>query len=66
MKYIVVDWPEIQSYMDRPDYKEECLFDPNKNLWAIPETWEEELGEQEVNYWDFDGPSIGDLEDAMG
>ena len=40
MKYIKVGWPEIQDYMDNPDYPEECFFDPNKNCWFIPELWE--------------------------
>ena len=37
MKYIRIEWPEIQFYMDRPDYREECCFDPDKNCWFIPE-----------------------------
>ena len=41
MKYIKVEWPEIQDYMDNPGYPEECYFDPNKNSWFIPEQWEE-------------------------
>ena len=39
MKYIKMDWPEIQDYMARPDYPEECYFDPQKNFWFIPEQW---------------------------
>lgn len=42
MKYIKVEWPEIQDYMDNPDYPEECFFDPKKNVWFIPEWWETE------------------------
>ena len=41
-KYIKVEWPEIQDYMDNPDYPEECFFDPTKNVWFIPEWWETE------------------------
>jgi len=40
MKYIVVGWPEIQDYMDNPGYPDDCLFDSEKNEWAIPEDWE--------------------------
>ena len=40
MKYIKVEWPEIQDYMERSDYKEEVYFDPNKNCWFIPENWD--------------------------
>lgn len=42
MRYILVEWPDIQDYMDNPDYPEKCYFDPNKNVWFIPETWDEE------------------------
>lgn len=41
MKYIKVEWPEIQDYMNHPKYNEECYFDPDKNCWFIPEEWEE-------------------------
>ena len=41
MRYILVEWPDIQDYMDNPDYPEKCYFDPNKNVWFIPETWGE-------------------------
>lgn len=58
MKYVKVEWPEIQDYMSNPDYNEECYFDPRKNCWFIPENWEpDDLGL---------GDDIGDLEDAMG
>lgn len=40
MKYIKVEWPEIQDYMDNPGYPEECYFDPQKNCWFIPEEWD--------------------------
>lgn len=59
MKYIKVEWPEIQDYMDSPDYLEECYFDPNKNCWFIPEWWESEKELED----EFNGD---DLEDAMG
>lgn len=39
MKYIVAGWPEIQDYMNNPDYPDDCLFDSEKNEWAIPEDW---------------------------
>ena len=57
-KYVLVKWPEIQEYMDRADYPEECYFDPRKNCWFIPENWEPDDSEL--------GGDIGDLEDAMG
>lgn len=58
MKYIKLDWPEIQDYMHHPDYQEECFYDAFRNVWFIPENWEpENLGL---------GGDIGDLEDALG
>ena len=39
MRYLKVEWPEIQEYMDRKDYPEDCYFDPVKNCWFIPESW---------------------------
>jgi hypothetical protein len=45
MRYIKVEWPEIQDYMNNPKYSEECYFDPDKNCWFIPEYWEpDDLG----------------------
>ena len=76
MKYIKVEWPEIQDYMDNLEYPEECYFDPKKNVWFIPENWEPdylELKEIKENVFkslmdDYSelGGDIGDLEDAMG
>ena len=41
MKYIKVEWPDIQEYMDREDYNENCYFDPRKNCWFVPDFWED-------------------------
>lgn len=62
MKYIKVEWPEIQDYMDNPDYLEESFYDPKKNAWFIPDWWETEKELED----EFSGGDIGDLEDAMG
>ena len=40
MRYIKVEWPEIQDYMDNPNYPEECYYDSQKNCWFIPEEWD--------------------------
>lgn len=76
MKYIKLDWPEIQDYMHHPDYQEECFFDASKNAWFIPEDWNPdylELKEIKENVFkslmdDYSelGGDIGDLEDALG
>ena len=47
MKYVKVEWPEIQDYMGNEDFKEECFFDPEKNVWFIPEWWETERNLEE-------------------
>ena len=39
MKYEKVEWPEIQEYMERPDYNSEVYYDSNRGVWFIPETW---------------------------
>lgn len=39
-KYIEVGWPEIQDYMDKEDFSTEVSFDPEKNVWFVPEEWE--------------------------
>lgn len=35
--YRKVGWPEIQDYMNNPEYPKECYFDPGKNVWFIPD-----------------------------
>ena len=42
MKYIKVDWPDVQEFMTNPNWNEECYFDPIKNAWFIPEDWDED------------------------
>ena len=32
MKYVKVEWPEIQDYMDNPEYPEECYLILRKTL----------------------------------
>ena len=41
MKYIKVEWPEIQDYMMNPRYPAEVFYDPDKDCWFIPEDMEE-------------------------
>lgn len=49
MRYIKVEWPEIQDYMNHPDYPNDCYFDPIANCWFIPEEWEQ-LEDDEPEY----------------
>ena len=55
-KYVMIDWPDIQQYMEHPNYPEDCYYDPKRDVWFIPETWKDWVEEAE----------IGDLEDALG
>lgn len=68
MRYVSLTWPEIQDYMNHPGYPEECFYDPNKDIYIIPEEWL--LDERTWKYcgtdWQEDPDGIGDLEDAMG
>lgn len=75
MKYVLVDWPEIQQYMEHPNYKEKVYYDSEKGVWFVPEEWEDwcpesyyddtENWEEGYDAWGI-GPDIGDLDDAMG
>lgn len=67
MKYVIIGWPEIQDYMNNPEFNKEIYFDPSKNCYFIPENiWENKEGiEDAYDMWGI-GPDIGDLDDAMG
>lgn len=39
MKYIKVEWSEIQDYMNHPDWKEGHYYDSHRDSWFIPEDW---------------------------
>lgn len=59
----MVTWPEIQDYMaygsmNVVDSASKIYFDPNENVWFVPEDWDP--------YDNNLGGDIGDLEDAMG
>ena len=36
-KYIVVEWPEIQKYQELDNFSEEVGYDPEKDIWFVPE-----------------------------
>lgn len=76
MKYIKLEWPEIQDYMDNLDYPEECYYDSFKNVWFIPEDWDSDylklkkvkenvLKSLMDDYLKL-GDDIGDLKDVIG
>lgn len=44
MKYVKVEWPEIQDYMLLDCYDDdEVGFDPIKNCWYVPEDWDNRI-----------------------
>lgn len=34
--YVIVTWPEIQKYMDDPDFNEKVGFDCDKEIYYVP------------------------------
>ena len=36
MKYVKLEWPEVQTYMLDSRYDKESYFDPVENVWFIP------------------------------
>ena len=34
--YELVDWPDIQEFMEDDDYEDRVYFDPEKNAWFVP------------------------------
>lgn len=52
MKYSLIEWPDVQYYMEKPWFGDKSYFDPIANVWFIPEKLEEDI---EI-YW----------EDALG
>ena len=37
IKYIAVEWPEYQIFMEYPKFREECYFCSDANIYFIPE-----------------------------
>lgn len=53
-KYIIVDWPEIQDFMEYPEYREECyvcnlIGKPEVEGWAIPEDFYNKVYDRNKN-----------------
>ena len=36
-KYIAVEWPEYQAYMEHPRFREDCYYNSDNNIYFIPE-----------------------------
>ena len=41
MKYIKLEWPEVQDYMEHPLWKERHYYDAHNDAWFVPEEWED-------------------------
>lgn len=66
MKYIKVDWPEIQDFMFREDFSKASYFDSNKNAWFVPDFWEKLLETDEPEYGTEEYFDRHDCWDAVG
>lgn len=42
-KYIKVDWPEYQEFMELPNFREECYLLADENSYMVPENIYEEV-----------------------
>lgn len=43
VKYISVEWPEYQYFMDHPRFRDECYYCPDASIYFIPEDLYEEV-----------------------
>ena len=37
-KYILVEWPDYQYFMDFPDFEEKCFFCAEENIYFVPQS----------------------------
>lgn len=37
-KYILVEWPDYQFFMDMPGFKERCFFCAEENIYFVPQS----------------------------
>lgn len=37
-KYILVEWPDYQYFMEMPDFKERCFFCADENIYFVPQS----------------------------
>lgn len=42
-KYLKVEWPEYQIYMEHPQFREESYYDSEHNIYFIPENLIDEI-----------------------
>lgn len=37
-KYVLVEWPEYQHFMEFPDFKERCYYCADENVYFVPQS----------------------------
>lgn len=48
VKYICVEWPEYQIFMEHPRFREECYYCPDSSVYFIPEDLYDEVMEERM------------------
>ena len=46
-KYIGVEWPEYQIFMEYPEFREKCYYCSDSNIYFIPEDLYNKMYEKE-------------------
>ncbi len=47
-KYICVEWPEYQIFMEHPRFKDDCYYCPDSSVYFIPEDLYYEVMEERI------------------
>lgn len=47
-KYICVEWPEYQIFMEHPRFEDECYYCPDSSVYFIPEDLYDEVMEERM------------------
>lgn len=48
VKYICVEWPEYQIFMEHPRFKDDCYYCPDSSVYFIPEDLYYEVMEERI------------------
>lgn len=47
-KYVCVEWPEYQIFMEHPRFEDECYYCPDSSVYFIPEDLYDEIMEERM------------------
>lgn len=47
-KYVYVEWPEYQIFMEHPRFEDECYYCPDSSVYFIPEDLYDEVMEERM------------------